>query len=365
MIRSVLQGTLCFAIIVGCQTTKKHQTSETLSAKAHTLTKAHQENEHRTESPLLVLEERQFLMGMNFSIKVLSEASSDTVRNDLRSAFLSIRQTEFKMSEWLPTSEVSQINRAAGKSLVPVSKDTFEVIKFAKALARRSDGAFDPTWAAFRDVWQFKAPPFAVPSQARINNALALVDYRDVKVSASHREIGLAKPGMQLGLGAIAKGFGIDAAATVLRAKGYENFIIDGGGDIYLAGQNRHQKPWRVGVKHPRRAETYLGFVNPKNRAIVTSGDYEHYFEVAGRRYHHILDVRTGRPARRAVAVTVMAPRAVQADAIATAAFVLGPVKGIELAKKYEHVSVLVLDPAGGIHGYPDSFRQRFPSQWE
>ena len=307
----------------------------------------------------------QVMMGMPFTIRVRSERTAQRVSRDVRTAFEIIKNVEEKMSEWQPHSEVSLINQVAGKQTVVVSPETYEVIALAKKLSVQSKGAFDPTWAAFRGVWQFKKTPFKLPSSQEISQALKHVDYSAITLDPDTRHVGLSKPQMQLGLGAIAKGFAIDAAADALMKAGYTHFIIDGGGDVFLAGKKNQSTPWRVGIKHPRLSNGFFGYASPENMAIVTSGDYEHHFVVAGKRYHHIIDMRNGYPATASVAVTVVAPKAIYADAIATAVFILGPTVGIELAKQYENVKVLVLSPDGAVHGYPQAFAQSFPNRWK
>ena len=304
-------------------------------------------------------------MGMPFTVKIRSDRASASVRRDAQSAFEMVKSAEDKMSEWKLESEVSRINRSAGANTVAVSAETYDVISFAKNLSAQSRGAFDPTWAAFRGVWQFKKPPFHIPDSKQIEQAIKHVDYTAITLDSVTKSVGLSKPNMQLGLGAIAKGFAIDSAADALKKAGYANFIINGGGDVYLAGQKEPNAPWRVGIKHPRQSDGFIGYATPKDQAIVTSGDYEHHFTVGGKRYHHIIDVRNGYPANASVAVTVLAPKAMYADAIATAVFILGPLAGLELVKQYENVKVLVLSPDGAIHGYPKAFAQSFPNQWK
>ncbi|MCA9524834.1 MAG: FAD:protein FMN transferase, partial [Myxococcales bacterium] len=145
----------------------------------------------------------------------------------------------------------------------------------------------------------------------------------------------------------IAKGYAIDRAAALLRARGFDRFIVDGGGDLYVAGEKRPGEPWVVGVRDPR-GEGLLAELPVRDAAIVTSGDYERFFELGGRRYHHIIDVRTGMPATASVAVTVIAPDATRADALATAFFVEGPA-AIERARRLG-VEAAVLAPDGRIH---------------
>jgi thiamine biosynthesis lipoprotein len=153
--------------------------------------------------------------------------------------------------------------------------------------------------------------------------------------------------GTALDLGGIAKGFAVDRAAGALRAAGADNFVVNAGGDLRVSG-TKNGKPWRIGIQDPRAPDRLLRVVTPREGAFVTSGDYERYFLWEGERYHHILDPRTGRPARGCRSVTVWTRHGIDADALATAAFVLGPAEGLALLERLEEVEGLVVDDAGG-----------------
>jgi len=183
---------------------------------------------------------------------------------------------------------------------VPVSALLYEAVQFAVAVAEETGGAFDPT----------------VQSEASVS-------YRDVRLNPEQRTIRLLRP-LILDLGAVAKGFAVDLAARELRR--FENFAIDAGGDLYLAGRNADGKPWSVGIRHPRAENALIDFIQVSDQAVCTSGDYE--------RGQHILDARTADPAGGATSVTVVAKTAMLADALATAAFVLGPPEGIRLFER-------------------------------
>lgn len=303
------------------------------------------------------------LMGTSFGITVAG-APRETADAAITAAFNEVDRIERLMSEWRPDSEISAVNRAAGEAPVAVSPETFEVIRRALDLAERSDGAFDPTWAALRGVWDFKARPPRLPARSELEARLARTGWRRVRLDPEGRTVFLTEAGMALGLGGIAKGYGIDRAVAVLRAHGLTDFIVDGGGDLYVAGEKAPGVPWRVGVRHPRRAGALLAELAARDAAIVTSGDYERFFELGGRRYHHIIDLRTGMPADRSVAVTVRAADATLADALATAAFVLGPERGVALARDLEGVDVAVLAPDGRVAATP-GLAAVLPARWK
>ena len=251
------------------------------------------------------------------------------------------------MSEWRADSEVSAINANAGIKPQIVSQETFAILKKAQNMSRASSGAFDITWAAMRGLWRFSGPQPSVPSQKKINQRLALVGFKNLVLDDENKTAFLKIKGKYVHwIGAIAKGYAIDRAAQILRQHGFKRFIMDGGGDLYLSGRKRSSKKWSIGIRHPR-IETKILVEMPENAAIVTSGDYERFFERGGKRFHHIIDLRTGLPAHESVSVTVMAADATLADAYATAIFVLGPQAGIRLAQTQPNLEAAVFAPDG------------------
>ena len=267
------------------------------------------------------------------------------------------------MSEWRTDSEVSAINHAAGRASVAISDELFTCLSRAQALSRQTQGAFDVTWAALRGLWTFDSAA-KVPADDQILEALSRVGYQRLVLDAKGRTAALKSPGMVIGLGAIAKGYGIDRAAYILSKRGIKNFILDGGGDLYFGGEKEPGVPWTVGVRHPRHPEQIIVDLPIRDAAVVSSGDYERFFERDGVRYHHILDLRTGKPARKSVAVTVRATNATVADAVATALFVLGPKAGLDLAAQYPGLDAAIFTPDGRLHTTPE-FRASFPLRWD
>lgn len=226
-----------------------------------------------------------------------------------------------------PRSELRRLSDNVGQP-VPASPILFEVVRFALALAAESDGAFDPTVGFSMERRGFDRE---FRSGARVVTALdvpADISWRDVSVDAAARTITLHRP-LVLDLGAVAKGFAIDMAARELAA--FDRFAIDAGGDLCLRGVNEHGKPWSVGIRHPR-ADGIIETIRVSDAAVCTSGDYERRDAAGG---HHILDPERAAPASLAASVTVIAPTAMAADGLATAAFVLGPRRGIELLERH------------------------------
>lgn len=262
------------------------------------------------------------------------------------------RGVDARMSEWKDTSPLSAVNREAGGAPVPVPEDLRQVLHRAVEIGEATDGAFDVTWAALWGLWDFRAPEPRVPNPAEIARRAALVDYRELQIDDTLGTVRLPRLGQKLGLGGIAKGFALDEAARVLRQRGVTDFLIVGGGQI-MAGGRKGDRPWRTGLRDPRGApEDYFAGLDLRDESISTSGDYESFFEVDGRRYHHILDPRTGWPAEGVRSATVISADATLADALSTACVVMGVQQSLQVCAQLGAQAVLV-DADGALHMTP------------
>ena len=285
---------------------------------------------------------RELLMDTGVDLQIYSSGAREGEQVK-KALFDEMKRLERLLSYRDSESEVAKINRAAGKKPVAVSPETVEVIREALAYGEISGGAFDPTIAPLLELWGFQEGDYRVPGPEELREAAGAVDYR--LVEAEETSVRLARPGMALDLGGIAKGYIVDRGLDLLKRRGISHALINAGGDVGILGPKADGSPWRVGVKHPRN-ETLLAVIPWDRRgAIVTSGDYERFFEKDGVRYHHILDSQTGAPAHALTSVTVVAPTAVQADALSTAIFVLGPERGLALVEELPGVEALLVDP--------------------
>jgi thiamine biosynthesis lipoprotein len=206
-------------------------------------------------------------------------------------------------------------------------------------------------WKALDGAWKFQSKDPVLPSQADLEPLLARVDWRRVEVDLENNTVSLHE-GFELGLGGIAKGYGVDRAMALWLAEGVKHGIVDAGGDLKALGTN-DDGPWEIAIKHPRRRDEVLAVIPVSNACVVTSGDYERFFEVDGQRYHHILDPRDGRPSRGAMSATVLGPDAAASDALATALCVLSPEEGLELIERSPRFEALIVDLDGEVHVSP------------
>lgn len=295
------------------------------------------------EKPVSTIRLSRPLMGTLWTIEVFDEARPAAARAAIDQAFEELNRIDRLMSEWKPDSPISQVNAAAGRHPVEVPSELRELIERSIRYSRITEGAFDITWRGMGSIWRFD-DKFQPPSREAVDAARRNVDYRAIDIQGNR--ILLPKSTMSIGLGGIAKGYAVDRAAAILAQAGFTNTMVDGGGDVRVSG-TRLGKPWRLGIQHPRREHgQILAAVQPHNQSLVTSGDYERFRIVNNIRYHHIIDVRSGWPATAASSVSVLAPSAEQGVVLAKGIFILGPDKGLALARA-EGVEALLIDPSG------------------
>lgn len=289
-------------------------------------------------------------MGTQLTVTIWS---SDEARaaSAASAAFAEFVRLDKLMTTWLPDSDVSRVNAAAGKRPARVTQETFDVIERAQAMSKRSDGAFDITVGAFRGLWKFDEDlDHTLPDSRSVKQRLAKIGWRHVILNKQKRTVFLTKAGMAITLGGIAKGYAVDKAVAIVRAAGHANFIVQAGGDMYVAGTKGDER-WQVGIRDPRGSATDMFAAAPlSNHAFSTSGDYERGFVKDGVRYHHILDPRTGQPARATRSVTVYAPDAFTADAWSKALFILGPVITMPWIDADPSLGAVFVDASNQVH---------------
>lgn len=260
----------------------------------------------------------------------------------LEAARLEVERLELLFSRFREGGDVWRINRAAGGAPVAVAPETFAVLERATEFSQLTDGCFDVTVAPLSDAWDFRRA--SAPDEDEIARARALVDYRDLTLDRKRRAAGLARPGQAIDLGGIAKGFAGDLLMEVFRRHGVRSALSNFGGGVSALGARPDGSPWRVGIRHPR-GEGLIGAVSVRDGAVVTSGDYERCFFAGGRRYHHLIDFRTGRPAASGlISVTVVAGSGLTADALSTAAFVAGLERGLAWIARARGAGAVLID---------------------
>jgi thiamine biosynthesis lipoprotein len=290
----------------------------------------------------------EFALGTICRLRIFQAAP----RRVYDAVFARLREIEAVLSANLETSDVEKVNRNAGIAPVAVRPELTAALERALWYAERtadSEGraAFDPTIGPLVKLWDIGGSATRVPLDEEIEAARSLVDWREVELDGGRGTVFLRRAGMRLDLGAIAKGYAADEAAAVLRRQGISRALIDLGGNIYALGERGGGEPFQIGLQDPRKPRgAYLGVIAARDISVVTSGDYERFFEQDGVRYHHILSPKTGFPVRAPFrSVTITARASIDADALSTAVFALGVEKGEALIALFDDVgSVFVLE---------------------
>lgn len=269
------------------------------------------------------------------------------LRDKLGKALAEIRRLEGLMTTWREDSELSRVNAAAGQGAVAVSAETLRVIEKSVWMSARSEGVFDITFEAMHGLWKFDQDlEEKIPDRRAVDAARKLIDWKKIRIDPEARTVKLERPRMRMSLGGIAKGYAVDAAARVLREEGLAAFFVQAGGDLFVQGRKPDGSAFRVGVRDPRgRDQTdWFAMLEVVDHAFSTAGDYERGFIKGGKRYHHIIDPRTGFPATACRSVTVWARDAFTADAVDDAVFILGPEKGLALVESLDDAGAVIVD---------------------
>jgi thiamine biosynthesis lipoprotein len=252
----------------------------------------------------------------------LAGADADAARRAAEDAIADVLRIEAKYSRYRDDSVTSRINAAAGGAPVAVDDETYALLNYADQCHAQSDGLFDITSGVLRRAWNFGREPPRVPSPEELAAVLPLIAWHEVEWS--ERRVRLPRAGMEIDFGGIGKEYAADRVATILMSHGMRHGFVNLGGDIRAIGAQPDGTPWRAGVRHPRVAGTAVAAFDLTEGALATSGDYERYFDLDGRRYCHILDPRTGMPVTHWQAVSVAAPLCVVAGSCATIAMLRG-----------------------------------------
>ena len=292
------------------------------------------------------LSESRELMGTQVSVELWSEdeATGNTATGEV---LAEIERLDLMMNPWNPASELARINREAANKPVTTSGEIIEVIQRALHYSRLSDGAFDISFASAGQHYDYKTgiAPDAELLEKDKNN----IDYKAIDLNEAARSIRFTRPGLQIDLGGIAKGYAVDRGIEILRKYNIASAVITAGGDSRILG-DLGDRPRTVGIRHPRKKGEFIVLIPLADTAISTSGDYERFFLKDGMRYHHILDPETGRSAGGVQSASVMTELAIDSDALSTTVFVLGVERGLALVNGLPGVDAIIIDGDGKLH---------------
>ncbi len=283
------------------------------------------------------------MMGSRFEIIAVS-ADSLAAKEAISRGFNEIDLIEQLISSWLPRSQTSKINEMAGKSPVKVSKELYDLIYRSVKVSMLTKGAFDISFAGLESLWKFEGQQVQYfPDSTRVAQAAQFADYNKILLNSDKRTVFLADPGMKIGFGSIGKGYAANQAMSVMKALGINSGMVNAGGDLITWGTNIEGKPWSMGIADPNAKDHMFAWLSLQDMALVTSGDYQKYFVYNNERYGHILDPRTGYPAKGLKSVSILCPDAELADALATAVYVMGEQQGMTLINQLKGIECLII----------------------
>jgi len=300
------------------------------------------------------MEDSRFFMGTVVQIKVSIDPAKrgQTIAKDaINKAFDEIKRVEDIYSVYKDTSEISRINRLRKDERLQITDGVFNLIHKTLDYSERTEGAFDITVKPLVDLWGKAGKANKLPDEYELKSVLERVGYKDIALDEVSRTIQFKKEGMSIDLGGAAKGYATDRAVRILEENGIDNALVNSGGDMYCLGKRTAHELWKVGVQHPRDRNRLFLEIRLKDKAIDTSGDYEIYFVIDGKRYSHIIDPRTGYPiGDNVVSASVIAADSTTSDILATAMCVLGE-KGFDMIKRGSGGidAVLVMEDAGNL----------------
>ena len=292
------------------------------------------------------LRESRALMGTEVSVELWA---TDAVvgQRAIERVMAEVLRLDLMMNPWNPDSELSRVNRQAATAAVTTTPEIMEVLQRALFYSRLSAGAFDISFASVGQYYDYREK--RTPSDAQLARERGNIDFRAIVVDPETSSIAFTKPGLQIDLGGIAKGYAVDRGIAILQEEGIEAAVIAAGGDSRILG-DLGDRPRTVGIRHPRKEGEYVAMIPLENTAISTSGDYERFFVEDGVRFHHLLDPGTGLSVAGVQSATVMAPKAIDSDALSTTTFVLGVERGLALINSLPGVDAIIIDGQGKLH---------------
>ncbi|MEZ4809306.1 MAG: FAD:protein FMN transferase [Allomuricauda sp.] len=289
------------------------------------------------------------LMGTRFEITVVAPNEEIGYIN-IDEAVSEIERIEKIISSWDENSETAQINKNAGIKPVQVSPELFGLIERSKKISEITDGAFDISYASMDKIWKFDGSMQSMPSKQEIAKSVAKVGYEKIILDPEEHTVFLSETGMRIGFGAIGKGYAADRAKELLVSKQVKGGIINASGDLTTWGTKATGEKWLVGIANPLSKEKVFSWLPIVESSVATSGNYEKYVILNGKKYSHIIDPRTGYPTTGISSVSVFAKQAELCDALATAVFTMGKDSGIHMINQIDGVEVVVVDSDNKIH---------------
>ncbi|ASZ11266.1 FAD:protein FMN transferase [Chitinophaga pendula] len=291
---------------------------------------------------------RQRLMGSDFELTV-TDTDEQSAQAHLAAGVAEIQRIERLLTVFDPASVTAVINQSAGRMAVDVPAEVYALMQRCMRLSAMTQGAFDISTGALKALYNFKGRAFALPTKGQLQAAQRQTGYQHIDLTRAG-QVFLRQSGMQIGFGAIGKGYAADRVKALLLQRGVRSGVINASGDLTAWGQQPSGEAWKVGIADPVSAERVLLWLPIQQSSVATSGNYEQYFEVNGERYSHNIDPRTGMPVQGIKSVTIVSPSAELSDALATAVTVMGVCAGLYLTDQLPDVHAIVIDEENRIH---------------
>jgi thiamine biosynthesis lipoprotein len=289
-----------------------------------------------------------YLLGSPFEITLVGK-DTVSINSNIDLAVAECKRIENLISDWIPTTPLSEINRNAGIKPIKVPVELIYLLERSKKISELTQGAFDVTYASMDKIWKYDGSMKKMPSEEEIKNSVAKVNYKNLLIDANKQTVFLKESGMKIGLGGIGQGYIADKIKDLLKEKGVTSGIINVSGDISTWGKQPSGEQWKIGIKNPVNKNKIFATFPIEDTAVETSGSYEKYVVFNGKRYSHIIDTRTGYPATGLVSVSVFAKTTELADALATGIFVLGKEVGMDLINQLPGIECIMVDDLGKI----------------
>ncbi|OOG18121.1 thiamine biosynthesis protein ApbE [Sphingobacterium sp. CZ-UAM] len=296
----------------------------------------------------VLLKKQVTLMGSVFEITLVDQDSVQANQHIVE-VIAEIERIENLISEWRPYTQISEVNRNAGIKPVQVDREVFDLTKRAIQYSRNSEGAFDISIVALDKIWKFDGSMDTMPSADAIRNSVAKVGYKHIVLDSAASTIFLELPGMKIGFGSIGKGYAADRGREIMKARGITAGIVNASGDLSTWGSQPDGDPWKIGVNNPFKSHQMVRVLRLNEMAVATSGSYEKYAEINGKRYSHIINPITGYPATGLTSVTIYGPSAEIANALSTSIMVLGEKEGKKLIRNFPKYRFIFITDKGKV----------------
>lgn len=297
-----------------------------------------------TKQPALEYKQATRLMGNNFEFTVVADEKAWAMQK-INMAIDEVRRIEQLLTTFNEQSQANKINQMAGIAPVKVDSEVFDLIKRSLKISTVTDGAFDITYGSVdKRLWNFDHTMTSLPDPGTARQMVRLINYRNVILDEAEGTVMLKEKGMRIGFGGIGKGYAADRAKALLVSEGVQSGIVNASGDLVTWGLQADQKPWTIGIAHPDDARHPFSWLNISDLAIATSGNYEKYVMINGRKYSHTINPATGMPVTGIKSVTIISPYAEIADAMATPVMVMGVQAGLDLINQVKHLGCIIVD---------------------